>query len=261
MNNKPIAFFDSGVGGLTVLKKVKEILPFENYIYFGDLKNLPYGDKTSEELYKFVDNILKFFEKQDVKAVVMACNTTSATVYEKLKDKYEFKIYPIIQSAAKEISQIPVQKIGVFATNATIKSGIYTKELKKYNSNLEVFETAAPEWVKIVEDQMQNLQENIELIEKYVKEMLKNNPDKIILGCTHYPYLLDVLQRFAAKEMFIDPSFYFAKFIKQDLEINNMLADEQNKGYEKFFVSANPESFKNASSIFYSLKEFPKLIV
>ncbi|HPT42184.1 MAG TPA: glutamate racemase, partial [Candidatus Gastranaerophilaceae bacterium] len=147
MNKKPIAFFDSGVGGITVFKKVKELLPYENYIYFGDLKNLPYGEKTSEELYKFVDNILKFFEKQDVKAVVMACNTTSATVYEKLKDNYGFKIYPIIQASAKEISQIQTKKVGVFATNATIKSGIYAKELKKYNPDLEVFEIATPEWV------------------------------------------------------------------------------------------------------------------
>ncbi len=260
MNKKPIAFFDSGVGGITVFKRVKQLLPYENYIYFGDLKNLPYGEKTPEELYKFVDNILKFFEKQDAKAVVMACNTTAATVYEKLKDNYGFKIYPIIQASVKAISQIQAKRIGVFATNATIKSGIYAKELKKYNPNLEVFETATPEWVKIVENQTQSLQENIELIEKYIKEMLKNKPDKIILGCTHYPYLMDVLSQFAPTEMFIDPSVYFADFIKSRIEEIGLNSNE-NELIEQFFVSANPEQFKNAASIFYPLKDLPKLIV
>lgn len=260
MNKKPIAFFDSGVGGITVFKRVKELLPYENYIYFGDLKNLPYGEKTPEELFALADNILKFFEKQRAKAVVMACNTTSATVYEKIKDNYGFRIYSVIQAAAKQIAQIPSKRIGVFATNTTVKSGIYAKELKKYNPALEVFETAAPEWVKIVEEQTQHSIENVELIGKYIKNMLAKNPNKIILGCTHYPYLLETLSKFAPKEMFIDPSIYFADAIKQGI-YETGINDSKIEGFEKFFVSANPEDFKNAASVFYSLKDLPKLIV
>jgi glutamate racemase len=260
MNEKPIGFFDSGVGGLTVFEKVKRILPNENYLYFGDLKNIPYGEKSKEQLIEFADGIFKFFEKQGVKAVVMACNTTSAAVYEALKDNYNFKIYPIIQSCAKIIAGMDAQKIGVFATKMTIESKAYSTELKKYKLELEVFETACPEWVKIVEDKTQNNPESVGLIHFYLNKMLENSPDKIILGCTHYPYLLDVLSEFAPKELFVDPSECFAEFIKDDLKENNMLSDSNEVGYEKFFVSANPEHFKMASSVFYPLKDLPKLV-
>lgn len=257
--NKSIAFFDSGVGGLTVFEKVKKILPNENYMYFGDLKNVPYGEKGKEELIKIADNIFKFFEKKDVKAVVMACNTTSANTYEELKNNYMFKIYPIIQSCANIIAKLPVNKIGVFATDATIKSGAYGKELKKYNPNLEVFEMSCSPWVRIVEEKTQNETKSIEKVKFYINEMLKNNPEKIILGCTHYPYLLDILEKFAPRELYIDPAEYFAEFIKSDLELNNLL-NKSTEGSEKFFVSVNPEKFKEASSIFYSIKELPELV-
>lgn len=265
MNNKKqqkIAFFDSGVGGLTVFKELKKILPNENYIYFGDLANIPYGSKSKSELIKIADKIFKFLETKSVKAVVMACNTTSANTYEELKNNYGFKIYPIIQSCAKVISDMPIKKIGVFATEATIKSGAYGIELKKYNPDLEVFEMSCPSWVKIVEDKLQDEPESIEKVEFYISEMLKNSPDKIILGCTHYPYLLELLSKFAPKNMFIDPAPYFSEFIKSDLELNNLLnvGSIGSIGSEEFFVSANPEQFMQAASMFYPLKTLPTLV-
>jgi len=258
-NNKPIALFDSGVGGLTVFEKVKKLLPNEDYLYFGDLKNIPYGEKSKEELIVIADEIFKFFETKGVKAVIMACNSTSANTYEVLKDKYSFRIYPIIQACASVIAKLPAEKIGIFATEATIKSGVYGCELKKYNPKLEVFEMSCPPWVKFVEEKTQDSPKNIECIKSYLDKMMVSNPDKIILGCTHYPYLLDILSTFALREMFIDPSEYFAAYIKEDLSINDMLSDNQN-GTEHFFVSANPESFKTASSMFYEVKELPTLV-
>lgn len=260
MNKQPIAFFDSGVGGLTVFEKVKTLLPNENYLYFGDLKHIPYGEKTPEQLIKYADEIFKFFEEKHAKAVIMACNTTSANVYDTLKDNYSFKIYPLIQSCANIIAQMPIKRIGVLATEATIKTKTYTKWLKKYNPSLEVFEMSCPEWVTIVEERTQNKLENIAVIKSCLDEMLKNDPDKIILGCTHYPYLLDVLTQFAPKELFIDPSKYFAKHIKEDLLNKKILKLDGKKGTEKFFVSANPQQFTEASSIFYPIKELPELV-
>jgi len=256
---KKIAFFDSGVGGLTVFKKLKELLPNENYIYFGDLKNIPYGEKSKSELIKIADKIFSFFEQQDVKAVVMACNTTSANTYDTLKDKYKFKIYPIIQSCAGIIAKMPARRIGILATEATIKSGAYSKELKKYNPNLETFEMACPPWVGIVEDKKQKESKSAACVQSYLGEILKHYPDKIVLGCTHYPYLLGILEKFVQKDMFIDPAQYFAEFIKADLEKNGLL-NESGEGSEQFFVSANPEKFKEVSSTFYSIKELPTLI-
>lgn len=256
---RSIAFFDSGIGGLTVFEKVKKLLPNEDYIYYGDLKNIPYGEKSQAELIKIADKIFKFFETQNVKAVVMACNTTSANTYEALKDKYNFKIYPIIQSCASVIAKLPIKRIGVLATDATIKSGVYGKELKKYNKNLEVFEMSCPPWVGIVEEKKQNEPQSVACVDLHLGKILENHPDKIILGCTHYPYLMDVLSKIVAKDTFIDPAQYFAEYIKKDLEVNGLLSDNT-KGSEKFYVSANPENFKEASSMFYKIKEFPELV-
>lgn len=257
---KPIAFFDSGIGGLTVLAKLKKILPNEDYIYFGDIKHIPYGEKTIEQLSRYTGRVFNFFENQGVKAVIMACNTTSATIYEKLKDKYSFKIYPIIQSCASVIAKMPIEKLGVMATTVTIQTGAYAKELKKYNQNLEIFEMPCPPWVRIVEDQTQNMPESIKIVESHLKKMLENKPEKIVLGCTHYPYLLEILSKFAPKEIFIDPAEYFAEYIRDDLTNNNMLNTSSIKGFEEFFVSANPEQFQKASEMFYKVKELPKII-
>lgn len=260
IKEKPIAFFDSGVGGITVFDKLKKILPNEDYIYFGDLKNVPYGEKSHEELLEIAKKIFEFFEKKDVKAVVMACNTTSANIYEDIKNNYNFKIYPIIQSCAKVFAQLPVKKIGVLATAATVKSGAYARELKKHNPDLKVIEQSCPKWVKIVEEGLQNTPESIACSKEYLKEILTHKPDKIILGCTHYPYLLDILTKFAPKELFIDPAACFAEFIKNDLSANDLLNTNKSEGSEEFFVSANPEKFKSSASMFYNLKELPTVI-
>lgn len=260
MNEKKIAFFDSGVGGLTVFEKVKKLLPNEDYIYFGDTKNIPYGDKSKEELIKIADKIFKFFEEKGVKAVVMACNTTSANTYEELKDKYSFKIYPIIQSCASVIAQMPIKRIGVLATDATIKSGAYSRELKKHKRDLEVFEMSCPPWVGIVEEKKQNEPKSVACVDQHLGKILEHHPEKIILGCTHYPYLMNILDKIVAKDTFIDPAQYFAEYIKEDLAKNNMLNDSKIAGSEKFYVSANPENFKQASEMFYKINELPELV-
>ena len=152
ITDNEIGVYDSGVGGLTVLKELVNVMPNEKYIYFGDLKNLPYGEKSKDELMKIGKKIFDFFSDKNVKAVVMACNTTSALLYDEIKDKYSFKIYPVIQTVAKYLSEQKVNKLGVFATEATINSHAYKKEIYKYNEKIEVFEQACPSWVRIVEN-------------------------------------------------------------------------------------------------------------
>lgn len=256
-NNSPLAFFDSGVGGLTVFEKVKKLLPNENTLYFGDTKNMPYGEKTEDELIKFADNIFRFFEKNNAKAVVMACNTTSAVTYEKLKDKYSFKIYPIIQTVCKTLAKLKdVINLAVIATPATVNSHCYKKEIAKYNSQMNVSEIPAPNWVRIVEEHRINQPQSIQEV-KDILDMAEN-ADKIVLACTHYPYLMSILTKFMPKDKFIDPSIYFAKEIKADLEKSGLLNDKFE--YEKFFVSSEPENFKIASELFYKLDKLPELV-
>ena len=138
-SDAPIGFFDSGVGGLTVLNKVKKIMPNESFIFYGDTLHVPYGEKTKEQLLEYSTNILKFFEQKGCKAVVMACNTTSSVIYNDIKDKYNFKLYPVVQSVVEIFSQLAIKRLGVFATRATIESNAYANEIHKYNSEMEVF--------------------------------------------------------------------------------------------------------------------------
>ena len=189
----------------------------------------------------------------------MACNTTSANVYDEYKNSFDYILYPIIQTCAKVIAELDIKRLGVFATSATIASGAYSREIKKYKQDIEIFEMSCPGWVQIVENNKQDDDLSIELIKENLDRMLENNPDKIILGCTHYPFLLDVLSKFAPKDMFIDPSSYFAQYIKEDLENKNLLNDSTS-GTETFLVSANASEFKQASKMFYNLKELPHII-
>ena len=254
--SRPVGFFDSGVGGLSVLKEFKELLPNEETIYFGDIANLPYGNKSKEQLIGFARKILSFFKEKDVKAVVIACNTSSAQAYDTVKDEFDFKIYPIIQSCAKVIAKSGAERIGVFATEATVKAGKYTQELLKYNPNLKILELASKDWVSIVEGTAVDMEKSVKKIKEEMDEMLEFRPDKIILGCTHYPYLMHELEKYAPKELFINPAKIFAEYIKSDLTLSNL----NKKGNETFYVSANPKDFVKNAKMFYEIKNFPKNI-
>lgn len=259
MNNNPIGVFDSGVGGLTVFSKLIEALPNEKYIYYGDTKNLPYGTKTKEELIKIAERIFDYFASRKVKAVVMACNTTSATTYDVLKDNYDFEIYPIIQTAAKCIAKMPIKSVGTLSTQATASSHAYQKEINKYNPNIEVTEIGCPGWVQIVEEKTQDSEESISLVKKYATELIDKNVDKIVLGCTHYPYLLDILTKFAPKDIFIEPSECFVDFIISDLEKKGLLSTEKYQEPE-FIVSSEAKNFQKAAELFYKIKELPSVV-
>ena len=253
--NSPIGFFDSGVGGLSVLARFKSLLPNENTIYYGDLKNLPYGNKTQEELIGFARNILNFFQTKGVKAVVIACNTSSALAYETIKNEYDFKIYPIIQSSAKLISALGAKRVGIFATSGTVNSGAYKREITKHNSMIQVKEIACPNWVSIVEGVSDIDSDND--IKQHIDAMLEFAPDKIVLGCTHYPYLMDKLEKYLPKSTFIDPAGIFSVYVKEDLRKANLLTPSIYPGKEEFYVSANPEAFIKNAKLFYEIKTQP----
>lgn len=252
MDNRPIGVFDSGLGGLSVFSRLIRLMPNESFIYFGDTANLPYGSKSKEELIKISIRIFDFFKSKNVKAAVMACNTTSALVYDYVKTKYDFEIYPVIQSVSKYIAEQNYSRIGVFATEAAVKSHAYKAGIQKYNPKTEVFETACPMWVSIVENSLQNEKNSIENIKMLLETMLKNRAEKIILGCTHYPYLMSVLSKYAPENMFIDPAIHFAAAVKADLAQKQLL-NAGKKHEPLFYTSSNPEKFQAASSLFYKV--------
>ena len=174
----------------------------------------------------------------------MACNTTSAAVYDDLKDEVDFILYPLVQNACFQIAAMNIKSVGVLSTEVTAKSHAYKINLQKYSPDLAVYEHGCPsDWVKMVENNAIEDKEN----------------QKIILGCTHYQYLRNVLSSFAGKDIFIDPSEYFANFIVKDLQEKNILS-EKNIFKPQFFVTSNPEQFLISSELFYKINSEVTLV-
>ena len=148
-----------------------------------------------------------------------------------------------------------IGRLGIFATESTIKSGVYETEIHKYNNNLSIYSQSCPKWVYMVENHSQFSKENREIIKSDLDRMLKNNPDKIVLGCTHYPYLLDILSEDVSSDLFIDPSEFLVKYIIEDLKKSDLLNLQAKKGLEEFYVSSNPDKFKEASEMFYKVNK------
>lgn len=250
-NDELTGVFDSGVGGLSILK---ELIPYGgHYLYFGDTKNLPYGNKTKDEIINFTRDIIKFFINKGAKKVIMACNTSSALAYETLNLEFghKIKIYPLIQTVAPYIAK-ESDVIGVMATEGTVKSQTYTKEIKKVNSDIKVYELACPDFVKIVENGLYNEKESIDYIKEHLDILLHKGCKKIVLGCTHYPYLLPILTKWADEKTFINPALYMTNLVKNNFYNGSSKVE--------FFVSSSPEKFRKNASIFMEIKEGVELV-
>lgn len=255
-SNAKIGVFDSGVGGLSILKVLKSQMPYDDFIYFGDTKNIPYGSKTKEEIINFGRNTLNFFKERNVKNIVVACNTSSALAYETLKSEYqELNIFPLIQTVAPKLSQY--NKIAVWATVGTIKSGKYKEEIQKYNNDAEVFEISCPEFVGIVENSLYDDEKSIDLVNKTYIDTLKLNPNKIILGCTHYPYILKMIKNVENPEIFIDPASVFVEEIKKSFSSKQKA---ENLGNVEFLVSSEPNKFIKNAKPFYEINSKVNLV-
>jgi len=262
-----IGLFDSGVGGLSVLKAMVQNGINEDFIYFGDTKNVPYGTKTKDEILSYTKEIMEFFIEKGASSAVMACNTSSALVYEDLNKMFsdKIKIYPLIQFASPFFKD-ENGTLGVMATNATVKSMAYTKEISKYNKNVKIVELACQNFVKIVEKRLYDDPSALNYIKEKVEYLKNAGCKKIILGCTHFPYLVPVFKKFAPEIEYIDPANYLIKSLEKDLADNlKDAAGNGNKGRRQtppkfeFYVSQDPENFEKSASLFFRLPSPPHL--
>lgn len=184
-----IGVFDSGVGGLTVLRALRERFPHENFVYLADTARLPYGNKSLHTVHNYVEQCLKFLSRFDLKAVIVACNTASAALIEQ-PIKHNVPVFNVIEPGARKANELSVtKKIGVLATRATVFAEAYPKAIKKLESSAEVFQQPCPLWVPLVEegwidDPVTNL-----IVFRYVSTVIRHQIDTLILGCTHYPVL------------------------------------------------------------------------
>jgi len=253
MDNRPIGIFDSGVGGLTVLRQIQKILPMESLIYLGDTQHLPYGDKSKEAIVRFSIENTKFLLKQNVKAIVVACNSASSVAVEVLKETFKVPIIGVIEPTIKCISKRKTSSILVIGTMRTVKSNVYQRKLKELNSEIEVFGKACPLIVPLVEEgaflNKSSLLYNalINTLEYYLGEY-RGKVSHIILGCTHYPTIENEIKFVMDGVELIDPGECAALELKEILENDNMLSEGKNR-FEKFFVTDLSEKTEEVAKI------------
>ncbi|MDI6777579.1 MAG: glutamate racemase [Patescibacteria group bacterium] len=190
-----IGVFDSGVGGLTVVKEIKKILPDAPIIYFGDTARLPYGNKSQETIQKFSSEIAEFLKKKGCRTIVIACNSASALAADYLREIYpDLKIYDVVSSGAEAaVEATKNKKIGVIGTTATINSSVYKKKISELDPEIEVFTKACPLFVHLVEENWIKRPETRKIARTYLRELKLNKIDTLLLGCTHYPLLEKII--------------------------------------------------------------------
>ncbi len=265
MNNAPIGVFDSGVGGLTVVKEIMEQLPGEAMIYFGDTARVPYGSKSEETVVRYSAQIIRFLLAKGAKTIVIACNTASAVALEKMKQEFEVPILGVVKPGAKAAAEVTRNgKIGVIGTEATIRSGIYNEFLRKTDPHVTVYGKACPLFVPLAEEGWVGEDEITEQVaRRYLSGLTAKEIDTLVLGCTHYPLLRSVIQKVVGdKVQLVNPAVETARELKYLLEENDLLnertrageayaaADKRSLPQHEFFVSDRAERFKQfAASI------------
>lgn len=245
MVESPIGIFDSGVGGLTVVSELFRILPQEDIIYFGDTAHLPYGSKSKEAVTRFSLNIVNFLKAQKIKIIIVACNTASSFALSTLREKTDLPVIGVIEPGAQTaIDSTRNFKIGIIGTEGTIKSRAFEEALKKINRNVKVFSQACPLFVPLVEEGWLDEPETSQIAEKYLSPLKDKGIDTLILGCTHYPLLKELLSRIMGQGVsLIDTAEATAKAVKKSLGEKNLLRKVNHKPVYKFFVSDDPEKF------------------
>ena len=246
MTKAPIGVFDSGVGGLTVVKEIMNQIPGETIIYFGDTARLPYGSKSKKTIITYTRQIVRFLMRKGVKAIVIACNTASAFALETIKDEIDIPIIGVVKPGAKVAARTTLNgKVGVIGTEGTIQSGIYNRFLSKTNPKVTVFGKACPLFVPLVEEGLIDDPITFEMARRYIGELLDKDIDTLVLGCTHYPLLRETIRKVVGDEIFlVNPAYETAKCLAAVLTEHNLRNDTTQALNHNFYVSDGAEKFK-----------------
>ncbi|MCH7730005.1 glutamate racemase [Patescibacteria group bacterium] len=252
MDKRPVGVFDSGLGGLTVVKEIKRVLPGESIVYLGDTARVPYGTRSKKTVEEFSLQNINFLLRKKVKCVVVACNTASAQAYRKIRKKSSVTTFDVIVPAVKAATKNGQPKvIGVIGTRGTIKSGAYKRKIQKVGPNFKVFELTCPLFVPLIEEgELRG--ELIRLcVDKYLIPLRKKKIDTLILGCTHYPLIKTVIEkRIGPKVKIIDSGKEVTKELFAYLTKKQMLAPENNKPRDEYFVTDLTQRFIKVAEMF-----------
>lgn len=252
--NTPIGIFDSGVGGLTVAKAIKQLLPNEQIIYYGDTLHLPYGEKSPETIQKYSKNIANFLIQQNCKAIVIACNSASAYAFESLKQELpiNFPLFNVIDPMVNYVKQKHKNNLlGVIGTKATIRSQVYKNRLGALPStSLET-----PLLASMIEEGFVNNDVSHAVIKNYLSKNDLSGIKALVLGCTHYPLLKNEIESFYdGKVQVLDSSEIVAKSVSKELEQNGLLAETKANNDDHFFVSDYTPFFEKITASFFGSK-------
>ena len=249
MNNRPIGVFDSGLGGLTVLKEIMKITPNENIVYFGDTARVPYGPRSKETIIKYTFQAIDFLISKNVKA----CNTATARALKEANEKYDLPIIGVIEAGAKTAAYTTKNKIvGVIGTDGTIRSKAYNIEIAKIDPEIKIVDKACPLFVPIVEEGWANTDIASLTARRYLEELMDKGIDSLVLGCTHYPLLKRTIGEIVGENVkLVNPARETAKDLKRILENDNILREEteEDPKYE-YYVSDIPEKFASIAEEF-----------
>jgi len=252
----PIGFFDSGIGGLTVVKSFMQLMPNENIIYFGDTARVPYGSKSNETVIEYSIQAANFLLRKNIKLLVVACNTASSVA---LKDLSKFLTIPVIgmiePGARYALSESKNKKIGVIGTRATINNKAYSHELLKLSPKAKIYEKACPLFVPLAEEGWIDHKSTELIAKEYLTELKEKQIDSLILGCTHYPILANVIQKVVGKNVkLIDSGNPAAKLVEDYLNGRGLRNQSVQHGVAEFYVSDVPTKFKEIAERFLGRK-------
>ena len=252
----PIGFFDSGIGGLTVVKSVARLMPNENIVYFGDTARVPYGSKSNETVIEYSIQAANFLLRKNIKLLVVACNTASAVALKELRKFLTIPVIGMIEPGAKmALQESRKGNVGVIGTRATINNKAYAHELKKLNPKVKVFEQACPLFVPLAEEGWLDHKVTERVAKEYLSVMRDKKIDSLILGCTHYPILSDVIQKVVGKNVKLIDSGSPAAYLVQDYLNGRQLRNlSVHHGQAEFYVSDVPVKFKEIAERFLGRK-------
>lgn len=252
MDQRPIGVFDSGVGGLTALRELKKLLPGESFVYFGDTARVPYGIRSRETLLRFAREDIALLQRFGPKAIVVACGTLSATVLEQVQAECEIPLFGVVVPAAREAAERGGETIGIIGTEASIRSGAYEREIGILAPQARVFTAACPSFVPLVESGRFRPDDAgvAAAAEQYLVPLRELGVESLVLGCTHYPLLEEVIgQTMGDKVRLIDTGAVCARAAVQALKDQDLLTDVE-CGSCRYLVSGDPERFQALAPIF-----------
>ena len=250
----PVGVFDSGVGGLTVAREIMRNLPSEKIVYIGDTARVPYGSKSKETVIRYSRQIIRFLQEQQVKAIVVACNTASAFALDTVRNEFDIPIIGVIESGAKvAAARTRNKRVGIIGTVGTVGSGIHAQYLKKLDPEITVFGKACPLFVPLVEEGWLHDPVTVEVASRYLKELQDKDVDTLILGCTHYPLIRSTIRQVMGEEVcLVNPAYETALELGKLLEEQGLSSTgtEQKEFPYRFYVSDLADEFKEfANSI------------